>query len=58
MSAGRHYIVEIRTAHGEWIRKAWYRSKKKALAVAENLAEAGFKARVLDEGKIVWESGE
>jgi hypothetical protein len=48
------YIVEINDGH-EWIRKSYHRNLDNAECVFEVQIEAGYKARIIHEGKIIRE---
>lgn len=53
-----HYIVQIMSAHGDWINRATYHNQEYAVSMAKISVGNGFKSRIVSEGKIVWESGE
>ena len=52
-----HYIVQIMSAHGDWINRATYHNQEYAVSMAKISVGNGFKSRIVSEGKIVWESG-
>jgi hypothetical protein len=58
LSAPKHYIVEYLGEDGAWCRKSYHQGLDKAEIMAEVTHEAGYKTRILHDGKIVQESGE
>jgi hypothetical protein len=48
------YIVFVHDGH-EWVRMSWHRNEDHAVIVAQVKVQGGFKARVISDGKIIWE---
>jgi hypothetical protein len=49
------YRVEYLNDHGDWIKKSWHRNKEHAVIVAQVCEQSGKKARIIHEGKIIYE---
>jgi hypothetical protein len=51
------FKVEYLNDHGDWVLKSWHKGEDKAEIVASVCQEAGYKTRIVHEGKII-RSGE
>lgn len=50
------YKVEILTDRGYWVLHRWKYTQEGADTAAKDREEAGYRIRVIYQGKIVWES--
>ena len=47
--------VEYLNKHGDWIHSSWHKNEDIAIINAQVKVEAGYQARVLFAGKVIWQ---